>query len=66
MSAFLHGRGAPDGEGASGSRRIRSSLWFLACFLLAGRSRIPERAAKAFLKPTVHFVLDQEGYGLRE
>jgi hypothetical protein len=40
MSAFLHGRDAPDGEGAL---LVRGSLWCFACFLLAGRSRIPAR-----------------------
>src|ERR1700733_6387067 len=63
MSAFLHGRDAPDGEGAL---LVRGSLWCFACFLLAGRSRIPARREGVFEANGEFSRLIGEGSGLRE
>jgi hypothetical protein len=53
----------PDREGAL---LVRSSLWCFACFLLAGRSRIPARREGVLEANGVFSRLIGEGSGLRE
>jgi hypothetical protein len=63
MRGNISGRGTPDREGAL---LVRRSLWCFACFLLAGRSRIPARREGVLEANSVFSPLIRESSGLRE